>query len=284
MTAETKSLAMLAPPSSPSASPLVPASLAEAEALASTLAKSQMIPDHFKGKVADVFWAIAQGLEVGLPPVASLSGVYAVHGKPGFYADTMVALVLASGRAHYFRRVSSDDTEATYETHRIGAPEPVRLQVTIEYADRAGWTKQNAKYQSEPRRMLEARAKSWLAKDTYQDVLRGISAVEELRDEHGDTPPPAPMPFRAPASVERSAIDVPSTEAPAAPPTTAIPVDEIIADIRSVPSLEALDVAAARAKGVTGAERKRVLAAYEARLKELVAADRAAKAGSERAP
>lgn len=181
---------------------LVPSSLVEAESMASTLSKSGMLPDHFKGKPADVFWAISFGLEVGFGPVAALNSVYVVHGRPGLYADAMVALVLSSGHCKYFRKVSSDDRQATYETMRNGDPEPTQVSVTIEAAERAGWSKNNTKYATEPRRMLEARAKSWLAKDRYPDVLRGIGSVEELRDE-GETPTkwgPAPIIDIAPAA------------------------------------------------------------------------------------
>jgi hypothetical protein len=256
---EPKSLALAASPSSP----LIPTSLVEAEALATTLSKSALLPDHFKGKVADVFWAISLGLEVGLPPVAALSSVYVVHGKPGLYADAMVALVLRSGLAHYFRCASSSDTEATYETHRIGDPEPRRVTITMAEAERAGWAKQNQKYQSEPRRMLEARAKSWLAKDKFPDVLRGIASVEELRDE-GEA-------FRAPTSVARTAIDAVAHEAAPPKAPAGMSVDELVAAFAAAPTLEALDEVAARAKGTSGAERDRLKAAYGARLKDLTA-------------
>ena len=221
---------------------LVPKTIADAEVMAVTLAKSGMLPDHFKGRPADVFWAISFGLEVGLGPVASLNSVYVVHGKPGLYADAMVALVLSSGLCKYFRRVSSDDKEATYETLRFGDDKPTSVTVTMAQAERAGWAKQNAKYQTEPRRMLEARAKSWLAKDCYPDVLRGVAAVEELRDEEG-----AGDSFR-PAAIRPAAapIDVESSEAAATSPkdllervlaaSTLADLDTLLPELAKVPA------------------------------------------------
>jgi len=263
-------------PPATAASPLVPADFEQANALATTLAKSSLLPEHFKGNVANVFWAIAKGLELGLPPIAALSGVYVVHGKPALYANTMVAVVLASGKAHFFTRVSSNDTEATYETHRIGAPAPVRRTVTLEYAKRAGWTKQNPKYDQEPQRMLEHRCKSWLAQDIYQDVLHGISSVEELRDEAhaaGESFSAASG-FRAPASLERSAIDVSAAEAPTAraEPRALETADEAIAALKGAGDLADLSAAAERIKLVNPDDRQAVGAIYKSRLAELSAA------------
>jgi len=178
---------------------LIPHGFEEAERMAERLAKSALLPDHFRGKPADVFWAIAYGLEIGLSPVAALRAVYVVKGRPGLYADAMVAVVMASRKAVYFRCIESTPTRAVFETQRAG-DQPVRKAFTIDDAERAGLTRQNTKYQTEPERMLEARAKSWLAKLVYPDVLHGIQSVEELSDAVDlvetapgtYSPPPAP--------------------------------------------------------------------------------------------
>lgn len=158
---------------------LRPRTFEDAERWAKKLSESSLVPKHFAGKPQDVFWAIAYGSDLGMSPTAALQAIYVVHGRPGLYADAMVALVLSSGRCDYFRCVESNASAAMFETRRKGAAEPVRKRVTMEMARAAGWTS-NAKYKSEPDRMLEARAKSWLARLVYPDVLAGVQAVEEL--------------------------------------------------------------------------------------------------------
>jgi hypothetical protein len=248
---------------------LVPRSMVEAETMATTLAKSSMLPEHFRGKVSDVFWAISYGLEVGLPPVASLNSVYVVHGRPGLYADAMVALVLSSGLAKYFTCISSDAKHATYETHRVGDPEPRRVSITIEQAQAAGWTKSNAKYQTEPQRMLEARSKSWLAKDKYPDVMRGIAAVEELRDEEGSLPHSE---FRAPAGTTpppSRVIDVASEPAPPAE-DPAKELARALAEVTTAAELEKLLPALGRQKeGPVKLELRQLYAAKKDQLRRL---------------
>lgn len=195
---------------------LIPRGLEEAERMSTKLAQSEMLPPHFRGKPENVFWALAYGLEVGLTPVQSLQSLYVVHGRPGMYADAMVALVLTSGRCDLFVCVESDATKATYETKRKGSPRTRTLTVTIEEAKQAGWTK-NEKYQTEPRRMLEARCKSQLARDVYPDVLRGMASAEEVEAD-GPTGPK----FTAPPPRTGEVIDITSAQKPepaaAAPP------------------------------------------------------------------
>jgi hypothetical protein len=186
---------------------LVPRGLEEAERMATKLSESSMLPDHFRGKPANVFWALAYGLEVGLTPVQSLQSLYVVHGRPGMYADAMIALVLVSGKAEYFHRVESSATEATYETKRKGSPKAATLTVTIDDAKAAGWTS-NAKYTSEPRRMLEARCKSQLARDCYPDVLRGMAAAEDIEADG----PGGPQ-FTAPPPSKGDIIEITEGEA-----------------------------------------------------------------------
>ncbi len=164
---------------------LVPRSITEAESLAVTLSKSQLVPEAFRNRPADTFMAIAYGLEIGIPPVSALRAVAVIKGKPTLYADAMVGLVLASGKAKYFTCVESDGIKATYETLRVGAPGPVRKTFTLEDAKQAKLTG-NDTYSKYPRQMLEARAKAALARDCYPDLLHGIYSAEEaseFRDE-----------------------------------------------------------------------------------------------------
>lgn len=171
---------------------LVPRTVDEALAMAKMLAASNLVPEHLRGNPEDVFLIINYGLEVGLPPVAALRSVAVIKGKPAPHADALVALVLSSGQAKYFRRVSSSDKEATYETWRRGDPEARRETFTIHDAKAAGLTS-NHNYKAYARKMLEARAKAFLARDVYPDVCHGMYTAEEVEtmDEPGESSPMA---------------------------------------------------------------------------------------------
>lgn len=159
---------------------LTPQSVADANTMAVTLAKSKLVPDHFRDKPSDVFMAITYGLELGMPPVTSLMAIAVIKGKPTLYASAMVALVLGSGKAVYFRCVESTGTSATYETQRANSPEPERKTFTVEDAKAAGLL--GGMYSKYPKQMLEARAKAYLARDVYPDVLHGMMSAEEAQE------------------------------------------------------------------------------------------------------
>lgn len=160
---------------------LVPVGLNETKDMATTLSKSLLVPDAFKNKPSDAFMAICYGRELGLPPVSSLKSIAVIKGKPTLYANAMVGLVLSSGAAEYFMAKECNATSATYETKRKGAPEAQSTTFTIEDAKKADLLKSDA-WKKYPENMLRARAKAFLARDVYPDILHGIHSAEEVQD------------------------------------------------------------------------------------------------------
>lgn len=166
---------------------IIPRSVDEIRTLAAHFAKSALMPEAFRGKEYDVFAAIASGLELGLPPMASLRGINIIKGKPSLMAATMVAVVLGRGLAEYFECVEDTPTSVTYETKRVGGKTPQRATWTIEDARRAGLSGDN--WHKYPSDMLHARCQARLARRVYPDVLAGYYTPDEV--EHS-TPVPAP--------------------------------------------------------------------------------------------
>ena len=60
------------------------------------------------GTPQGVLSTVMLGRELGLPAMASLRSVHIIKGKHSLSADLMVALVLKSGMADYFRMVESN--------------------------------------------------------------------------------------------------------------------------------------------------------------------------------
>lgn len=153
---------------------------------AKALSPSSLIPKHLRGKdnaetLANVTMVLAQGRELGLGPVASLSGIAIVNGKPFVESKTLAAVVMASGKAKYLRRVESSPKSVTWETWRHGAPEPERRTFTMEDAQRAGLSGRDT-YKQHPERMLSARSLGWLLNDVYPDETRGMGTETERED------------------------------------------------------------------------------------------------------
>lgn len=226
--------------------------------MANTLAKSSLIPEAFRGKPAEVFFAISYGVELGMSPVTALMSISVIKGKPSLAANAMVAMVLSSGKAKYFRCVETGPDSATYETLRIGDPEPSRKTFTQSQAKAAGLA--GGMYGKYPQQMLEARAKSYLARDVYPDVLHGMASTEEV------------MEYDGPAHV----IEPSSSHDGFAPPDDPVVVTDAagtegnqwnyIADIMTCKTEDELSELASALGDLDDEDRKKAREAYKARL------------------
>jgi len=168
---------------------IVPRTLQEMIDIAERLAKSSLLPEALRGKVPEVLMQIMAGQELGLYSMASLRSFNIIAGKPVMGADAMVAVVLGSGKAEYFRRVGEGtDRSVTYATKRRGQEEQ-RCTWTIEMA-KAAALHQKDNWRTFPRAMLASRAKSELARDVYPDVLAGCYTTDEVADSSPSAPRP----------------------------------------------------------------------------------------------
>lgn len=201
---------------------LTPSSLAEAREMAREMAPSGLLPQELRGKPGDVLILMMCGAELGLKPMQALRSIYVVKGKPVLSADLLVALVKRSPKCRYFQLIQTLPTVATYETHREGEPEPVRLSWTVEKAKEAGLTG-GATWRGHADTMLRHRCAAALAREVYPDLALGLYVEEEAAEiRAGEAPRPAPA--RAAQPPHRSAPPPPQ-EPPTAPEEEAELVD-----------------------------------------------------------
>lgn len=197
-----------------------PQNMADLERMAGMLAKSALIPTAVRNKPADVAIIIMHGRELGLPPMRALSQIYVVEGKPTASADLMVSLCTSRPTiCKYFRPVEVTDRAATYETLREGHPEPTRFTYTIEDARAAGLTGKH-NWKSHPKAMLSARAKSFLARMVYSDLVGGMYDPDESDEIRATaardvTPPVVTMPTRETVAQSRAVEPVVTDDPPA---------------------------------------------------------------------
>lgn len=167
---------------------LDPRSMRDARQLASDMHASRLFSSY--GTPAAVLSTVLVGRELGLPAMASLRSVHIVEGRHCLSAALMVALVLRSGMAEFFRPVVNEfgnlecnDKFATFETLRKGPGNRlIRMTYTIEEARTAGLVKDKSGWVKNPKFMLIARAESILARLVYPDLMAGLYTPEELGD------------------------------------------------------------------------------------------------------
>lgn len=97
-------------------------------------------------------------------------------------ADGMVAVCLSKPHVcEYFRVIESDDKHAVVEAKRVGDP-PRQNSFSLEEARSAGLVKDWGNWKAWPARMCLARAKAFLARDMFPDLLGGLYDPDEIRD------------------------------------------------------------------------------------------------------
>lgn len=154
--------------------------LAGQKEYAQLLAASDILPDAFKNKPANVLWAIDYGRSLGLGITQTLMGINVIKGKPTASADLMKTLVR---RAGHRLRLTSDNTKAVCEIIRSDDPTYTFMSVwDMDRAKQAGLTG-NPSWQKFPEAMLKARAVSECVRDACSEVLAGnIYTPEDLED------------------------------------------------------------------------------------------------------
>lgn len=154
------------------------------------------------------------GRDLGLSYMQSLRMFHVINGKPTMSADGMVGVCKASPLCEKFERVSESATSVTWATKRQGEPEQ-QSTFTLEDAERAGLLgKKDSNWAKYPIRMLNARAKAFLARDVFPDILAGLLTAEEATDmiqpRHVETVVrhvPEPRPTPVPPSGPRDVVD-----------------------------------------------------------------------------
>ena len=187
-----QSTAIVAQPQSPSWSlALEPTTLAAAHKLAQYLHQSRL---YARFGTPEAIWAvIIRGREMGLGAGAALDNFHVIEGKPAPHAHLIISRAKADRDCEWFRFVSGDDKQATWETKNRTNPEPTRLTYTIEQAQRAGMCPVDMRklptpgqkdsrgnWEKRPDEMLRKTCGVQLARLEYPEASQGLYAVEEL--------------------------------------------------------------------------------------------------------
>lgn len=181
---------------------IVPQDFDGAWRIANAVAKAGMAPKGLETPEKAMV-AIMHGMEVGMTPMAALQSIAVVNGRPTIWGDGAIGLVRSSGKLEWIKEsiTGTDDSMiATCEVKRKGDPDPVKATFSVADAKKAGlWGKQGP-WQQYPKRMLAMRARAFVLRDTFADILRGLGIAEEvgdyqpMRDVTPSTPPVPPKP------------------------------------------------------------------------------------------
>jgi len=161
--------------------------------MAEAISRSDIIPEHYRGKAANAFIAVDMADRMGVGVLEIMQNTYIVHGKLGFAATYVIGMANKSG---VFRGpIQFDYTPGTNASVTAWAVvdytgDKVEFTVDIAMAKAEGWTK-NTKYKTMPQTMLSYRAGTQLVRLYASQCLLGMKTKDELEDIHaaGKLPP-----------------------------------------------------------------------------------------------
>jgi hypothetical protein len=162
-----------------------PANLTEAIALAKMMAQSDVVPKDYKGKAANILVAIQFGSEIGLAPMQSLQSIAVINGRPSLWGDGALALVQGHPDFEDIQETTTG-TIATCVIKRRGRT-PVIRTFSDDDAQKAALLAKGGPWTQYRARMRQMRARGFALRDSFADVLKGISIAEEAMDIPIDT-------------------------------------------------------------------------------------------------
>lgn len=163
----------------------------QAVKLASTLAKSSIVPKHFQGKGQDVFAALVLGAELGFQPMQALQAIVMIQGQCTLKAQTQLALVRARCPRSIIEITESGDEVSCYarrDEKDLGYKATWSFKRALDSGFVTAWDKELKKMKTkdnwvkQPLVMSRWRAISEALRTVFPDVLMGIYATEEMQD------------------------------------------------------------------------------------------------------
>jgi hypothetical protein len=159
-----------------------------AQRMVAPLAKSDLVPQSFQGKIGNCLIALEMAQRIGASPLAVMQNMYIVHGKPAWSSQFLVACINASGKFSPLRyKMTGKKGTDTYgciawavdtSGEKLESPE-----VTIGMAKAEGWmTKNGSKWQTMPELMLRYRTATLFARLYAPELTMGIQTDDEIRD------------------------------------------------------------------------------------------------------
>jgi hypothetical protein len=160
------------------------ASLEDAYRFANAICASGFAPKGME-KPEAVLVAIQLGAELGLTPMAALQNTAVINGRPAIYGDAALALVRASGLLTSYKEEEIGEPGSDAHGYRVTASRGDQTTVetfTMSDAKRAKLTGKPGPWSEYPKRMLRFRARGYVLRDLFGDVLKGLRTVEEASD------------------------------------------------------------------------------------------------------
>lgn len=164
---------------------------AHLQRVAHLFASSELVPEAFRGKVANCFIGLQMALRMRVDPFAFLQSCYIVHGRPGIEAKLAIALVNSSGLFTDSLEYEVEGDDPMAPAYRVRAKATRRSTNKTIFGPWIDWTlvraegwesKSGSKWKTMPGIMFQYRAAMFFARLHCPERLLGMQTVDELED------------------------------------------------------------------------------------------------------
>jgi hypothetical protein len=182
----------------------VPQTLDDAFRLAKAMHLSGLAPTSL-GSTEKVMVAIMAGAELGMPPFQSVQSFAVIQGRAVLWGDGMLAVIRSRAfRVKEWFEREGDELIAYCEVTRPDTGEVIKRDFSVADAKKANLWSKSGPWQTNPKRMLQMRARAFACRDGASDVLRGFQMREEVEDYRDITPQKSDLRARLEATPQAS--------------------------------------------------------------------------------
>lgn len=168
-----------------------------AQRQAKALASSDLVPQQYRGNLANTLLAIEVAGRIGASPFAVMQNLYIVQGRPSWSSSFLIATVNACGRFEplRFEIVGTDPAAKDYKVRAVTRDKAsgevcAGAWITWKMVEAEGWSKKSgSKWLTMPEQMFMYRAAGFWARVYAPEISLGILTTEEARDVWGGPEP-----------------------------------------------------------------------------------------------
>ena len=160
-----------------------------AQRAAKLMASSGLVPKEYQNNLANCVIALNMAHRIGADPLLVMQNLVAIHGKPTWSSQFLIATVNTCGRFsslryEFFGEKGSDDWGCrAWAIEKSTGEKLIGTDVTIAIAKKEGWFGKNgSKWQSIPQQMLMYRAGAWWTRAYAPELSMGLHTAEEAYD------------------------------------------------------------------------------------------------------
>lgn len=163
---------------------------------AQVLAKSDLVPEMYKGKPENVMLAMDMASRTGFSLMQVMQNLYIVRGKPSWSGSFCMSAIKASGLYEWVKYCRIGDPNTREYGYFVQALDKSTGQIVNgpicdwNTVKNEGWdSKPGSKWKTMPDLMFRYRAAAFFARTECPEVLQGLQTTEEIQDVNGyETP------------------------------------------------------------------------------------------------